>query len=100
VPKNLARRSFGLLASAPRRSQVRGQLRHDPIATGSLRQKRKERKQFCAFSACARFRTAWVNLVVLTVGQPRQAVDVKQVARKLGVRYVLEGSVRKGNSIL
>src|ERR1700731_2794029 len=30
VPKNLARRK---MASAPRRSQVRGQLRHDPIAT-------------------------------------------------------------------
>ncbi len=27
-----------------------------------------------------------------------QAVDVKQVGRELGVRYVLEGSVRKGNS--
>src|SRR6202008_4078631 len=26
----------------------------------------------------------------------RQAVDVKQVGRELGVRYVLEGSVRKG----
>ena len=25
-----------------------------------------------------------------------QAVDVKQVGRELGVRYVLEGSVRKG----
>ena len=27
-----------------------------------------------------------------------QAVDVKQVGRELGVRYVLEGSVRKGGS--
>ena len=26
----------------------------------------------------------------------RQAVDVKQVSRELGVRYVLEGSVRRG----
>ena len=29
-----------------------------------------------------------------------QAVDVKQVARELGVQYVLEGSVRKGGSRL
>jgi adenylate cyclase len=28
----------------------------------------------------------------------RQAVDVKQVGRELGVRYVLEGSVRKGGN--
>jgi TolB-like protein len=27
-----------------------------------------------------------------------QAVDVKQVGRELGVRYVLEGSVRKGGN--
>jgi TolB-like protein len=27
-----------------------------------------------------------------------KAVDVKQVSRELGVRYVLEGSVRKGGS--
>src|SRR3979411_2196418 len=29
-----------------------------------------------------------------------RAVDVKQVGRELGVRYVLEGSVRKGGSRL
>src|SRR5437868_8247849 len=29
-----------------------------------------------------------------------QAVDVKQVGRELGVRYVLEGSVRKGGNRL
>ena len=29
-----------------------------------------------------------------------QAVDVKRIARELGVRYVLEGSVRKGGSRL
>src|SRR5215469_16755856 len=29
-----------------------------------------------------------------------RAVDVKQVARELGVRYVLEGSVRKGGNRL
>ena len=28
-----------------------------------------------------------------------QAIDVKQVGRELGVRYVLEGSVRKAGSI-
>ena len=27
-----------------------------------------------------------------------RAVDVKQVARELGVRYVLEGSIRKGGN--
>src|SRR5260370_6724635 len=27
-----------------------------------------------------------------------QAIDVKQVGRELGVRYVLEGSVRKGGN--
>ena len=32
------------------------------------------------------------------MGPPKgQAVDVKQIGRELGVRYVLEGSVRKGS---
>jgi hypothetical protein len=33
-------------------------------------ERRKERKQFCAFSALARFHTAWVNSAILTAGRP------------------------------
>jgi adenylate cyclase len=56
--------------------------------------------------------TAWSRRSSLTLPHPlalrhrtqlklhlqRQAVDVKQVGRELGVRYVLEGSVRKGGN--
>jgi adenylate cyclase len=43
-------------------------------------------------------RTRWLFVVARnsTFTYKGKAVDVKQVARELGVRYVLEGSVRKG----
>jgi hypothetical protein len=40
-----------------------------------------------------------VRAYALQVGVP-QAVDIKQVGRELGVRYVLEGSIRKAGTML
>jgi adenylate cyclase len=45
-------------------------------------------------------RIRWLFVIARnsTFAYKGQAVDVKQVARELGVRYVLEGSVRKGGN--
>jgi TolB-like protein len=51
-------------------------------------------------TALSRFRQLFVIARNSTFTYKARAVDVKQVARELGVRYVLEGSVRKsGNRI-
>src|SRR6202521_4489582 len=47
-------------------------------------------------TALSRIRWAFVSARNSTFTYKGQAVDVKQVGRELGVRYVLEGSVRKG----
>src|SRR4029077_12798824 len=45
-------------------------------------------------------RIRWLLVIARNSSVPYKdkAVDVKQVGRELGVRYVLEGSVRKGGS--
>jgi TolB-like protein len=48
-------------------------------------------------TALSRFRQLFVIARNSTFTYKGQAVDVKQVGRELGVRYVLEGSVRKSN---
>src|SRR5882724_1324487 len=45
----LSRRTFVSTTSNKKRTALAGTI-----------ERRKERKQFCAFSACARFHTAWV----------------------------------------
>jgi TolB-like protein len=45
-------------------------------------------------TALSRFRSLFVTARSSTFTYKHKAVDVKQVARELGVRYVLEGSVR------
>jgi len=47
-------------------------------------------------TALSRIRWLFVIARNSSFAYKRQAVDVKQVGRELGVRYVLEGSVRKG----
>ncbi len=49
-------------------------------------------------TALSRFRQLFVIARNSTFTYKGQAADVKQVARELGVRYVLEGSVRKGGN--
>ena len=49
-------------------------------------------------TALSRIRWLFVIARNSTFTYKGQAVDVKQVGRELGVRYVLEGSVRKGGS--
>lgn len=49
-------------------------------------------------TALSRFRQLFVIARNSTFTYKGQAVDVKQVGRELGVRYVLEGSVRKGDN--
>jgi len=49
-------------------------------------------------TALSRFRELFVIARNSTFTYKGRAVDVKQVARELGVRYVLEGSVRKAGS--
>src|SRR5258708_10182775 len=46
----LSRRTFVSTTSNKKRTALAGTI-----------ERRKERKQFCAFSACARFHTAWVT---------------------------------------
>ena len=46
----------------------------------------------------SRFRELFVIARTSTFSYKGKAVDVRQIARELGVRYVLEGSVRKGPS--
>ena len=51
-------------------------------------------------TALSRFRSLFVIARNSSFTYKGRAVDVKQVARELGVRYVLEGSVRKaGNRV-
>src|SRR5262249_53231715 len=49
-------------------------------------------------TALSRFRQLFVIARNSTFTYKGRAVDVKQVARELGVRYVLEGSVRKSGN--
>ena len=49
-------------------------------------------------TALSRIRWLFVIAHNSTFTYKGQAVDVKQVGRELGVRYVLEGSVRKGGN--
>src|SRR5260370_41244919 len=49
-------------------------------------------------TALSRIRWLFVIARVSTFTYKGQAIDVKQVGRELGVRYVLEGSVRKAGS--
>jgi TolB-like protein len=49
-------------------------------------------------TALARIRWLFVIARNSSFTYKGQAVDVKQVGRELGVRYVLEGSVRKAGS--
>ena len=49
-------------------------------------------------TALSRFKSLFVIARNSSFTYKGRAVDVKQVARELGVRYVLEGSVRKGGS--
>jgi TolB-like protein/class 3 adenylate cyclase/tetratricopeptide (TPR) repeat protein len=49
-------------------------------------------------TALSRIRQIFVIARNSTFTYKRQAIDVKQVGRELGVRYVLEGSVRKGGN--
>jgi TolB-like protein/class 3 adenylate cyclase/Tfp pilus assembly protein PilF len=49
-------------------------------------------------TALSRFRGLFVIARNSSFAYKRRAVDVKQVGRELGVRYILEGSVRKAGS--
>src|SRR5262249_53481782 len=49
-------------------------------------------------AALSRFRNLFVIARNSSFTYKGRAVDVKQVGRELGVRYVLEGSVRKGGN--
>src|SRR5262249_28653497 len=49
-------------------------------------------------TALSRFRQLFVIASNSTFSYKGRTVDVKQVRRELGVRYVLEGSVRKSTS--
>src|SRR5215510_13714927 len=49
-------------------------------------------------TALSRFKLAFVIARNSSFAFKGKAVDVKEVGRKLGVRYVLEGSVRKAAS--
>src|SRR5215468_9939929 len=49
-------------------------------------------------TALSRFRSLFVIARNSSFTYKGRAVDVKQVARELGVRYVLEGSVRKAQN--
>src|SRR5215831_12864141 len=49
-------------------------------------------------TALSRFKTLFVIARNSSFTYKDQAVDVKQVGRELGVRYVLEGSLRKGGN--
>jgi len=51
-------------------------------------------------AALSRFRSLFVIARNSTFAYKGRAVDVRQVSRELGVRYVLEGSVRKGGDRL
>jgi adenylate cyclase len=49
-------------------------------------------------TALSRFRSLFVIARNSSFTYKGKAVDVKQVGRELGIRYVLEGSVRKGGN--
>src|SRR3984893_2957778 len=49
-------------------------------------------------TALSRIRQLFVIARNSTLAYKRRTVDVKQISRELGVRYVLEGSVRRANS--
>jgi TolB-like protein/class 3 adenylate cyclase len=51
-------------------------------------------------TALARFKSLFVIARNSAFTYKGRAVDIKQVGRELGVRYVLEGSVRKAGSVL
>ncbi len=51
-------------------------------------------------TALSRIRWLFVIARNSTLTYKGQAIDVKQVGRELGLRYVLEGSVRKGGNRL
>lgn len=51
-------------------------------------------------TALSRYRSFFVSARNSTFTYRGAAVDVKKVGRELGVRYVLEGSVRRGGSML
>jgi adenylate cyclase len=51
-------------------------------------------------AALSRFRSLFVIARNSTFTYKGKAVDVRQISRELGVRYVLEGSVRKGGNRL
>jgi adenylate cyclase len=60
----------------------------------------EDSKTRCARTALSRIRWLFVIARNSSFTYKGQAVDVKQVGRELGVRYVLEGSVRKaGNRV-
>ncbi len=49
-------------------------------------------------TALSRFKSLFVIARNSSFVYKGKAVDIKQVGRELGVRYVLEGSVRKGSA--
>src|SRR5437868_13565229 len=51
-------------------------------------------------TALSRFKSLFVIARNSSFTYRGKAVDVKQVGRELGVRYVLEGSVRKSGSLV
>src|ERR1700730_4298316 len=65
----LARRKFVSIALNKKRRQL-------PVTVG----RRKERKQFCAFTARARFHTAWVIFRLRAASQPGPLIPQEQTS--------------------